>query len=151
MMLKEASTEHFPLRQKFSLWEDSFQLCPKNPARAQVALLLSHCRSLQLFLDTALRWEELGGLRASVVLLLVASSVAGCWKQSLNPKWLAGSRAACEELPVPRSDSFFWGLAGDAAPGGQYCWHDKYQTAIQSWTADKNGGWECSTLQNPCA
>lgn len=52
--------------------------------RAQVALLLNHCRSLQLFLDAALRWEELGVLRASVVLLLVASRVAGAGSWALT-------------------------------------------------------------------
>lgn len=34
------------------------QQSPKNPTRAWLALLLGHCRSLQLFLDMALRQER---------------------------------------------------------------------------------------------
>ena len=55
------------------------------------------------------------------MLLSAASSVAECWRLRLNRKQLAGSRARMEGLPVPRSDSFFSGLARDAAPGGQFC------------------------------
>lgn len=117
----------------------------KNPTRARVALLLGHCRSLHLFPDTALREERNWKGPA-------ASSVTQCWRLRLNRKQLA--RALClllEMLPVPRSDSFFWGLARDGTSGGQFCWHGKYQTAIRSRTSDVNWGWVCSALQNPCA
>lgn len=125
---------------------------PKSPTEAWIALLLGQCWSMQLFLDMALRqersWKGWEHQLCSCWQHLLSLS-AGGWG-STESGWQEAEHA-CEELPMPRSDSFFWGLAGDGTPGGQFCWHGEYQTAIQSWTADVNWRWVCHALQNPCA